>query len=207
MEKSSFFDENADRYEAWYKRNDHMLDSEVGAIKELLPVFQKGVEIGVGTGVFASRLGVRYGVEPVAAMREKAAERGIYVVDGVVEQLPFADGEYDLALLVTVDCFLPDLPRAFREVWRILAPGGIFIVAFIDRDTYLGEFYEQKKKEDSFYQDASFHSAGEMKTYLDAGGFEVVGERQTLFVFENIEQESEPGVGRGGFAVLKAKKR
>jgi hypothetical protein len=56
-----------------------------------LPKSGTGVEIGVGTGRFAEPLGIRVGVEPSKAMRQVAQKRGIEVIDGVAQVLPFDD--------------------------------------------------------------------------------------------------------------------
>jgi SAM-dependent methyltransferase len=50
-----------------------------------------GVEIGVGTGLFAVPLGILIGVEPSPRMAELARYRGIEVLENVAEELPFAD--------------------------------------------------------------------------------------------------------------------
>jgi SAM-dependent methyltransferase len=44
--------------------------------------------------------------------------------------------------MVTVVCFLDDVVRAFREVFRVLKPAGSLIVAFIDRESPLGRQYQ-----------------------------------------------------------------
>lgn len=59
----------ADEYEAWFSENHHLFMSEVEAIRRLIPEFDKGLEIGVGTGLFAQKLGIKEGVEPSSAMR------------------------------------------------------------------------------------------------------------------------------------------
>jgi ubiquinone/menaquinone biosynthesis C-methylase UbiE len=75
------------------------------------------VEIGVGTGRFASALGVPLGVEPSESMRRIARKRGIEVISGKAEALPFRDGCLDYVLMVTV-CLL------FRRCAESL-PGGL----------------------------------------------------------------------------------
>ena len=108
--------------------------------------------------------------------------------------------------MITVDCFLDDILQAYKEAWRVLSKESFFIVAFIDRDTPLGKIYEQKKQRSLFYKQAQFHSAQEIKHYLDLAGFEIVEERQTIFSLENKPQEIKFGTGKGLFGVIKAKK-
>jgi SAM-dependent methyltransferase len=200
------FDLAVDSYEAWFIKNQLIFQSEVAAIQQILPNRGKGVEIGVGTGLFAAALGIKDGIDPSEEMRHKAIERGINACEGVAEKLPIPTGAYDFALMVTVDCFLRDVLQAFKETWRILTEEGIFIIAFIDRETSLGHLYEQKKQTSVSYEHANFHSAREIKQYLALTGFVVVEERQTIFSLENRMQEVRLGTGEGVFGVFKAKK-
>src|SRR5512142_3087005 len=126
------FSENVERYEAWFLDNPFAYVSELHAIRELLPK-GRGIEIGVGTGRFAAPLGITRGIEPSRPRAELARRKGIEVTAGVAENLPFKDGEFDFALMVTTVCFLDDRDLAFREARRVLMPGGAFIIGFIDR--------------------------------------------------------------------------
>lgn len=205
--ENNAFKNNVDRYENWFKRNEKIFASEIAAIKQLLPDSGSGIEIGVGTGLFASALGIRDGVEPSREMAELAMIRGINVVIASAEQLPLSDGVYQFALMVTVDCFLEDVRKAFREIRRILTDNGSFVIAFIDRETNPGRMYEQRKSEDEFYSHASFHSSEEISGLLKECGFELIDQVQTIFSMENTQQEVKPGSGEGVFAVIKAVKQ
>ena len=206
MAKVRVFNENAEVYEAWFKENMDLFQAELAAIKQILPSSGKSVEIGSGSGLFAESLGITVGIEPSENLRKLAAARGINVVEGFAENLPVSDEAYDLALMITVDCFLVDILQAYKEAWRILSKEGFFLVAFIDRETPLGKIYQQKKHSSLFYKQAQFHSAQEIKHYLALAGFEIVAERQTIFSLENKPQEVKFGTGEGLFGVFKAKK-
>lgn len=206
MDRVQVFDQNVKAYEAWFKENEALFEAELAAIKQILPTSGKGVEIGVGTGLFSAALGIKDGIEPSENMRKKALERGINVRKGLAEKLPISDETYDFALMITVDCFLDDVAEAFKEAGRILSAGGFFLVAFIDRETSLGKLYDQKKQTSEFYQQAQFHSSLEIKQYMELAGFTVVDARQTIFTIENRPQEVRPGTGDGVFGVIKARK-
>ena len=105
-----------------------------------------GIEIGVGTGRFAAPLGVKRGIEPSRPMAELARKKGVEVTSGVAEKLPFGDGEFDFALMVTTVCFLDDMDLAFHEVHRVLRPGGPFLIGFIDRESPLGREYSESAR-------------------------------------------------------------
>ena len=206
MTREDVFGSHVTEYEQWFQEHPCLFAAEITALKEVLPQSGVGLEIGVGSGLFASALGIKYGVEPSAAMRKKAESRGVHVFDGVAECLPFKTAMFDYAVMITVDCFLTDVEQSFRETYRILAPQGCFVIAFIDAATRLGKEYEQRKQFSLFYRQAHLHSADEIKELLMQAGFRVDAERQTVFTFENIPQEIRPGTGEGVFAVIRARK-
>lgn len=206
MKKNNPFDSDVADYEEWFLVNDHVYVSELKALEEVLPTSERGVEIGVGTGLFASKLGISHGVDPSEAMAAEARKKGLDVVAGVAEDLPFEDGSFDLALMVTVDCFLDDVPLAFSEIKRILTEEGHLVIAFLDRATPLGQVYEANKHKHSSYKDAHFHTSDDICTLLKDAGFAILDKRQTIFSLDNVFQASKPDHGEGLFAVLKAKK-
>ncbi len=206
MQKNNPFDREVEEYEEWFKTNDKLLLSELAAIRELIPTSGDGIEIGVGTGIFASGLGIGHGVEPSKKMASEAMKKGINVLNGVAEEIPVDDGSYQFVLMVTVDCFLDDVSKAFSEVRRILVNNGMLIIAFLDKATPLGELYEQNKHKHRSYQHANFHTSAEIVSLLKIAGFEVIEKRQTIYSLENMLQDIKSGVGEGVFAVIKAKK-
>lgn len=206
MRESNPFDTEVEEYEKWFKTNDKLLASELAAIRELLPVSGLGIEIGVGSGIFASRLGIRDGVEPSEKMAAEAMKKGINVLSGAAEKIPVKDGSYQFVLMVTVDCFLSNVLTAFSEVRRILKSNGLFVIAFLDKATPLGELYEQNKHQHKSYKDANFHTAEEIALLLEEAGFEILDRKQTIFSLNNTFQEPKDGVGEGVFGVFKAKK-
>jgi SAM-dependent methyltransferase len=201
------FERYSQRYDNWFERNKAIYESEILAIKELLPDNGYGVEIGVGTGRFALPLGIRVGVEPSPRMAQVAQERGINVVGGIAEALPFSDSSFDFVLMVTTICFVDDVDSAFNEVHRVLRPGGCFLNGSVDMDSPLGQFYEQRRASSPFYAEATFHSTKEMLGSLQKAGFKDFVCRQTLFHPPNKLREIErprPGYGEGSFVVIKA---
>ncbi len=50
------------------------------------------------------------------------------IQEGSVSQLPFAPGTFDLIVAVESHFWWPDLPANFRELLRVLKPGGTFAI-------------------------------------------------------------------------------
>jgi len=204
------FDKNVDRYEQWFVDYPLAYVSELRALRELLPTSGRSIEIGVGTGRFAAPLEIKQGIEPSRSMADVARKRGIEIVAGVAEHLPFMDGEFDCALMVTTVCFLDDMDMAFQEVRRVLRAGGSFVIAFVDRESPLGMAYQNRKDKSALYQDATFYSVKEVVSRLEKNGFGSFAFRQTLFhplpELDEVEPVKE-GHGEGSFVVIRGEKQ
>ena len=116
---------------------------ELGYVEAILEWTNPGgsvVELGTGTGVLFERLASRadklIGVEASPGMLEVTRRRiqrlqadWIELRLGEVEHLPVANGEADQVVAAMVLHHLPDPNRALLEASRVLAPGGILLVA------------------------------------------------------------------------------
>ncbi len=209
MAKIEPFEKYTQRYEEWFEKHKFAYLSELNAVKKILPKFKKGLEIGVGTGRFASPLGIKYGVEPSKAMAEIARQRGINVVYGVAENLPFEDESFDLVLMITTICFVDDILKSLKEAYRVLKPNGYLIIGFIDKNSPLGEYYQKIKEKNPFYKDANFISTDKLLKDLKKVGFKDFKIVQTIFHKLDEINKIEPvkeGYGEGSFVVIRAKK-
>jgi ubiquinone/menaquinone biosynthesis C-methylase UbiE len=103
--------------------------------------YPRSLEIGAGTGYFTLNL-LRAGLIGEAtcsdlspgmlcALRTNARRLGLDVRTQAAdaERLPFPDACFDLVLGHAVLHHIPDLPRAFAEFERVLAPGGTILFA------------------------------------------------------------------------------
>jgi len=209
MPKTKPFDKYLTEYEEWFIQNSSVYFSELKAITEISVVPENAVEVGVGSGLFAEPLGIKTGIEPSKAMREKAKERGIHVIDGVAEYLPWKDNSIDYVLMVTTICFVDDVKKSLSEVHRVLQNSGDFIIAFVDKNSPMGLLYQKNKEESLFYKDAAFFSTEELYEYLKEAGFSIKNTKQTVFGLLNEVvkvQEPREGYGEGSFVVIRAVK-
>jgi arsenite methyltransferase len=100
------------------------------------------LDVGFGGGQLlatAHRRGVRVlaGVDPsedavrwLRARRRWFPQAEVRLEVGAVEALPFPDAGFDVVASTNTVYFWPDLAAAFRELHRVLAPGGVLTVGF-----------------------------------------------------------------------------
>ena len=92
------------------------------------------VDIGAGTGVFATAFSDWFGlsvlaVEPSAAMRAQIPARpGIQVLEGQASALPLPGQSADGAWMSLMIHHIPDLEAAAREIRRVLRPGAPVLI-------------------------------------------------------------------------------
>lgn len=201
------FDKNTLEYDNWFEKHSNIYQSEILALKEVIPMNKKGVEIGSGTGRFSLPFKINIGVEPSYNMSKLAGQKGMTVINAVAENLPFHNHSFDFALMVTTVCFLSDIPKSFSEVHRILKPQGEIILAIIDKNSDLGKKYDKEKSENKFYKDAHFYSTQEITELLKQADFQNFSYWQTLTkISENNIEPPIQGFGKGSFVVIKANK-
>jgi ubiquinone/menaquinone biosynthesis C-methylase UbiE len=210
MSRIEPFEKYHQQYEDWFVKNKSVYESELRAIRTLLPQKGEGLEIGVGTGRFAARLGIKQGLEPSEMMGKYARERGIQVSNGVAENLPYSESQFDFALMVTTICFVDDIELSLQEAYRVLRVNGSLIIGFIDKESPVGKTYQKYKNDSVFYRAATFYSVRDVMFYLDKVGFQDFASVQTIFHDLSEIQSTEPikaGYGEGSFVALKAVKR
>jgi ubiquinone/menaquinone biosynthesis C-methylase UbiE len=100
---------------------------------------ERMLEIGAGTGFFTLNLmqaglaqsavvtDISQGMVDVAVRNGRALGLAVEGQAADAEALPFADGEFDLVIGHAVLHHIPDLDLAFREILRVLRPGGRFV--------------------------------------------------------------------------------
>jgi ubiquinone/menaquinone biosynthesis C-methylase UbiE len=104
------------------------------------------LEIGCGCGSEAERFaraGARYTAIDLTNAAVNITQRRFQLgglkgrfIQGDAEDLPFADGSFDLVYSHGVLHHTPNTPRAIREVQRVLAPSGRAVIMLYHRDSF-----------------------------------------------------------------------
>lgn len=212
MKQTEIFEKNVEEYEKWYEDYPEVYQSELAAIKEQLlklPENIRGIEVGLGTGKFALPLGIKEGVEPSAAMAAKAIKRGIEIIDGVAEKLPYGDLQFDFVLFVTI-CHFDNIKKSLAEAHRVLKPKGSILIGFLDKEQSVAKKYLEKRHRSTFFANANFYTVDRLTTLLKEARFKDLEFNQTLFDdLDKIKKIQMPkqGFGKGSFVVVKATKK
>ena len=121
--------------------NDAYLEKALSGIPEHFS--GKLLEVPVGTGILTMPLYktlpksditcLDYSADMMGQAQEKADHlhlKNVTFRQGDVGALPFADGAFDVVLSLNGFHAFPDKETAYREVFRVLRPGGIFCGCF-----------------------------------------------------------------------------
>lgn len=209
------FEGLADRYDRWYETPEGriLFAAEVDCLRPLLDRCPgRWVEVGVGTGRFASSLGVGVGIDVSAAMLGIAQSRGIAVARGDAGWLPFHPASFDGILMALTVCFLAELRPAFRECHQALKTGGCLLLGFVPADSTWGQDYIRRGAEGNpFYSVAYFRTVAQVMEPAQEAGFSLAAGASTLLWnpgetprHPRVEERVVPGAGFAGLLLRKA---
>ena len=104
--------------------DDKVLDCGCGGganIKRMLKKCPQGIVKGIDYSTVS--------VEKSKKVNKSAITKGRCTVWGAsVSELPFESGQFDVVTAFETIYFWPNLSQCFREVWRVLKPGGTFLI-------------------------------------------------------------------------------
>jgi ubiquinone/menaquinone biosynthesis C-methylase UbiE len=130
-----YYDEFAAGYEKQRHHGYHALIDrlEVAAARPFA-TGARVLEAGCGTGMILKEIAplarAAVGLDLSPGMLAQARARGLSVVHGSVTDLPFCDGEFDLAYSFKVLAHVEAIERALSELGRVVRPGGHVIAEF-----------------------------------------------------------------------------
>ena len=141
-------------------------------IKKLLKKCPQGIVKGIDYSSVS--------VEKSKKVNETAiAEGRCAVLQGSVADMIFVDDWFDAVTAFETVYFWPDLPQCFREVCRVLKPGGTFLICNessgdTDKDEKWTEIIgdtDKDKKWTEIIGGMTIYSGDELKTFLENAGF------------------------------------
>lgn len=122
------FEENKPLFEGHFRKYRYFDE-----MKETLNIGPESKVLDVGCGIstvlhFVE--GERYGVDPLGDeyLKIYSYPEGIELRKGLSEALPFPDGFFDIAFCTNVLDHVEDPLKTVSEVWRVLNPGGYFVL-------------------------------------------------------------------------------
>lgn len=126
---------------------------------------------GKAFGVDLSKLSLRHAVRH---NMHSVLNGETAIIHAGADDLPFKDGYFDVVTAFETIYYWPNLARCFREIHRVLRPGGTFMIC--NEDT----FHEDRPEEHEAIQsilDIHFYSNDELSKLLLQAGFRKVSYR------------------------------
>jgi SAM-dependent methyltransferase len=131
--------EVAEAYERQRGRSSKIL---APLLVEFVGVQGEVLDVGCGTGALTFALARNKSVSKIVGVdlsegflayaRSKIDDRRITFEQGDAQKLPFPDGAFDCCLALLVVSFIPDPPKAAREMRRVTRAGGVVATAMWD---------------------------------------------------------------------------
>ncbi len=140
---SGNFSAHADDYDRYAAVQQRVVDQLRARLVPRMPFSGPLLDVGTGTGALMTAVRqVDHAQELVVMdlaheMTRKALARqpGVMACNGDARFLPFADAAFSCVASSSVYQWVEDLCGAFKEVARVLAPGGVFALALFGEET------------------------------------------------------------------------
>ena len=153
------------------------------------------LDIGCGTGMLGgsfkerypniTALGCDFSLPMLLKAKEKAQNRSIRFLTSDCDELPFKKSFFGSVISSLTYQWVPDIAHSFKEVWRVLKPGGLFLFSILGPRT-LGELRKSHEKtehvngQNGRFAFMEFHKAESLSKNLKRAGFEVLSVKSAL---------------------------
>lgn len=161
---------------AGIKEGHHVLDLGSGAGNDCFVARSIVGEKGKVTGIdFTEAM-----IEKARINNEKLGYKNVEFIQGDIEEMPLPDDAFDVVISNCVLNLVPDKEKAFKEIYRVLKPGGHFCVS----DVIISGNLPEKIKEDAEMYAGCVSGASQKNDYL-----KIISENNFRDV--SIEKEKE----------------
>jgi ubiquinone biosynthesis O-methyltransferase len=213
--------------------------SDLGAITERLErdlILQfvgdvrgrKVLDIGCGDGelslVLAKRGAAVTGIDVSGAMidaaraRAKRHDTAVAFEIAQAEKLPFQADQFDMVTAITILCFVKDAGPVFREISRVLRPGGLLVIGELGKwSIWAARRRIRAWLGSPLWRRGHFRTASELRDLAQSVGLDVQAVRGAIFYppsggAARLLHPLDPALGRLGtfgaaFVALAATKR
>jgi ubiquinone/menaquinone biosynthesis C-methylase UbiE len=205
------FHDHAEEYDSWFE-NSMVYETEMIALKSLHAETNGPImEIGVGPGRFAKKLGVAFGVDPAMAPLKLASKRHIKCCQAFGEHLPVKDRIIGTIYILFTLCFALDPQKILRECSRVLKDDGCLIIGMIPSESKWGRSLAAKKNAGHpLYKYATFYTIETLRMWLANINMTIKEHSSTLYqapkCVEQIETPRDVLDEQAGFVVIVARK-
>ena len=185
------------------------------------------LDIGCGDGEFALELTKRgaivTGIDSSPAMIDAARRRAtqhnadITFQVAVAEHLPFPAEQFDVVTAITILCFVEDAAPVFREIARVLRPGGRLVIGELGKwSTWAAARRVRAWLGSRLWRQGRFRTANELRGLAGQAGLVVKSVRGAIYyprwgLAARLLSPCDPVLGRlttigAGFVALSATK-
>ena len=150
------------------------------------------LDVGCGDGDLALDLwergarvtGIDTSSEMIEAARTRARRRAADIAFEVAaaEQLPFVSEQFDIVTAITILCFVEDAAPIFREMARVLRPGGRLVIGELGKwSSWAMTRRIRAWFGSALWAHAGFRSKGELRRLAEGAGLTVETVRGAIY--------------------------
>lgn len=187
VEAETFWDRTAEKYAASPIKDEAAYEATLARVRAHLRPDMDVLEIGCGTGTTALKLAdaarsitaTDIAGRMLAIAEEKRVRAGVETVrftQATLDDHAFEPESFDAVVAFNLLHLLEDLPAALREIWRLTAPGGLFLsktVCLAERGPWLPLLVGAMRLAGRAPH-VAFLKSGELDAMIEAAGFTIV---------------------------------